>query len=1043
MPPRKQRKLIAVPDATPVTFTDPGGGSHSYVLMQEVEQNKHWVICDLCSDEIPAQHGSSKRIAAHRDSPQCGYKSGARRKRLEQGFVQRAAHAAIEEHFGPSSADRDVKVARTLSQTAATGSTTVFEPVSQIDTCFESDSAAPLLDKTIAAHHDPTLAHASTPSKSMLLPISRAASPALLTPTTPQTPRLNLGVFDTPHASRIIPFNTQHWLQSLQLEGHNESPTSSNDEPFLHSPTLPDNSQWPAHNPSTISTSSDDDVYINLPDSESDCCMGLLVDWAHVGSLADTYNFQSHDGNQLPWKIVAFISNKSIRIQLSPGCNVYLKSEVELKTKTCHKCYQLSHHPKLTLMLERAMNPEPSRYTNYSYLTNRQKDMALERYRLTLNKWKLKALNSNRTIIRQNRIIQEQDQVIIAMSQNRTASAGRVLATSLRRGHSSSVILQRLLDCRNGKLVSREPWTEFELARANLARFKGGSQLLYSLSKAEGYPSARTLQRLSPCPEITPSIGQPNDAEFDTNISTFLGPKGRKSSSNTLIGQALLIDDVAIEEAPRFDDNRSAFLGLCREHSGRIKTKIDTIEDLKAIHTALQAPKDDPAAVHYGKDATVVALAPLTAQDHYYPVPMAISASCKRETAGGFRAWIDTLIQRYNNHQYGAKLHGRIYAIYTDGASLFRKFRMQYCLTTKIPQDSLTGRLLHSLPGLNCYTGENLLLGSCDPKHIFKRFATSLRSATGFMVYTTMINPSHVLEALTVIGGMTIEKAKLMLNPSDKQNVPVAVNLIQNLVHLKMNPRLTSVDVAPQVQARTKCVIFIATVFSFFITPFLDVEMSLSQQIQSLSTYAHLITGMHHINGLNFMSGALLADSQAIVKCIIITAARLQACDPTSEYFILFEGDDRLENLFSIVRTLDHNPNFDILQLAHKISMATEMERIYEYFPRLHPGHQRRQFKANLAGKGNDRTNPKSWIGDVIVGNVDIRQEYLAGRDAALRIMKEYLGPSIDLDINFSQIFSVPEVDHLRPQGSYIGTRKEDVDHDDIDPVLAHSNDNL
>ena len=61
---------------------------------------------------------------------------------------------------------------------------------------------------------------------------------------------------------------------------------------------------------------------------------------------------------------------------------------------------------------------------------------------------------------------------------------------------------------------------------------------------------------------------------------------------------------------------------------------------------------------------------------------------------------------------------------------------------------------------------------------------------------------------------------------------------------------------------------------------------------------------------LEFMTSALYADSQAIVKNIIFTVAWLQLLDTSMDYYILFEGTDHFENFFSHVRTQDHACNF-------------------------------------------------------------------------------------------------------------------------------------
>lgn len=52
-----------------------------------------------------------------------------------------------------------------------------------------------------------------------------------------------------------------------------------------------------------------------------------------------------------------------------------------------------------------------------------------------------------------------------------------------------------------------------------------------------------------------------------------------------------------------------------------------------------------------------------------------------------------------------------------------------------------------------------------------------------------------------------------------------------------------------------------------------------------------------------FVTSALYADSQAIVKNIIITITRMQTLDSALDYHILFEGTDQLEGVFSHVRT--------------------------------------------------------------------------------------------------------------------------------------------
>ena len=165
---------------------------------------------------------------------------------------------------------------------------------------------------------------------------------------------------------------------------------------------------------------------------------------------------------------------------------------------------------------------------------------------------------------------------------------------------------------------------------------------------------------------------------------------------------------------------------------------------------------------------------------------------------------------------------------------------------------------------------------------------------------------------------MSSATANELLNPADKQNVPKAVNLVRSLVRLQTLPD----PLNPTESRRRHTLIFLAKVLDFFVLPFINIEMTLSQQIRSLSAYAHLVAAMYLGHGLAFLTGALYADSQAIVKNIMFCVARLQIISGDLEFFIIHEGTDRLETIFSDVRTQDQNRNFFILQLSQKLSVG-------------------------------------------------------------------------------------------------------------------------
>lgn len=144
------------------------------------------------------------------------------------------------------------------------------------------------------------------------------------------------------------------------------------------------------------------------------------------------------------------------------------------------------------------------------------------------------------------------------------------------------------------------------------------------------------------------------------------------------------------------------------------------------------------------------------------------------------------------------------------------------------------------------------------------------------MVNDVNIRPSDIVEQLALLPEMTFEKACQLLDPSDKQNVPKAVTLLQSLHQIKHLP--TSPD--PTINWHRNAISFVAEIFGYFLQPFVTVDMSLSDQVQCLATYSFLAAAMQVKHGSARLTGALYADTQATVKNIIFTIAQMRNSNP-------------------------------------------------------------------------------------------------------------------------------------------------------------------
>lgn len=426
------------------------------------------------------------------------------------------------------------------------------------------------------------------------------------------------------------------------------------------------------------------------------------------------------------------------------------------------------------------------------------------------------------------------------ISQHKIPGVSKILAVALQNGASAEALSMKLGKAIYGTYAPHSGWTDREFDVAFLVKAIGGPRLLYALQKAEAYPSLSTLRKRKPIGEVTMSTGKPSNTEFNSNISSLLGGKGRKPPEHPKYGQVIVIDGAAIEEAICFDFKRRQLLGLYHEHSGNIKTLVEDIEDIQNVATALR----EMETCHYGKDATVLGIAPITGNENYHVTPLVLSSSCKTEDGQTLANWVGKFIEAYRKHPSGEKLHGQIYTLATDGESSFCKLCFTLGLQEKVDNNTALGHKLSGLKGLNLWTGAQGMLTTCDPKHIIKWFVTMIRSAKGIQLGHTHISSGDTLRALQHLPGMTPSKAALLLNPADKQNVPKAVNLIQSLLDLPNEGEIYH-NVLPSEKEQIKNVKFIGKVLSYFLLPSIKVEMSLSEQLQDLSTYSHLITALY------------------------------------------------------------------------------------------------------------------------------------------------------------------------------------------------------
>ncbi|KAJ3525352.1 hypothetical protein NMY22_g10613 [Coprinellus aureogranulatus] len=761
---------------------------------------------------------------------------------------------------------------------------------------------------------------------------------------------------------------------------------------------------------SVLSDLAETEVAASYNEEMANPCRGLPVRWS-AGPVWSSYSFWQHESPDYSWKPIGFVGDHIIVIR-SRFCTKRLSTLQEKSDSRCWRCHSLESSDTLQSNKERARGVKST--TPYRYLSMVQLSRLLKRKREENTRLRSQNRFLRRQVMRLKVKVDEGRRIVMKLASQDIPGASRVLEVSLKRSESANEIMRKLEGAITGAFLPHGNWTEREFDIAYLVKALGGPRLTFAMQNARHSPSLTTLRRHRSTPKMVMCVDTPTDEEIWTNVDVLLG--GRQPLDDLGIGQSMMSDGIAIEEVPRWDEATNKVLGGCREHSSNIAKEINTLGDLERLAKGLHDKE-----WHRAKEAILVSLAPMTHRDNYWPSPLFAFPSCGSGKGSDMADIMRRTIDIYNRHPKGRALHGDIVCAATDGESSFRGARYELALT-KLVSPPLYEKL-RGLTGLNLAVGPGDLLGCCDPKHIFKRFAQNLRSTGLQLTLGDVVIGYHDIRSALRHSGVTEERMNMLLNPQDKQNVPIALDLLKELKNANI-PDTTEAN-------RIRHVKLLAEIYSFFITPFTDITLGLAAQVRKLSTYAHLIFALYRRHGRSFMNGALYGDSISIVKTIIILIARYQTKDGEIRFYIILVGTDRVEGIFSHVRTQDHARNCDIVQFGDKCCIGAEINRIVLNRPELDPGHEKRAIKDS---KGEDHINTVSWDknAELRVGSVVLDGVFFDGRRDAEKWLRDNLGWVIDWEKEYGT-----KNDLSKPDGDFIGSKAASGSGNDDDVPAA------
>lgn len=282
-----------------------------------------------------------------------------------------------------------------------------------------------------------------------------------------------------------------------------------------------------------------------------------------------------------------------------------------------------------------------------------------------------------------------------------------------------------------------------------------------------------------------------------------------------------------------------------------------------------------------------------------------------------------------------------------------------------------------------------------------------MRSVEGCIILATVINRAVLEKYLLRLPGQTEQSVAALLDPTDHQNVPRAVKLLKAIVAIA---DLDTSDMSPSERVKMRSLRLLSQLWDSVLQAFINPDLSLSEQLTSLSAFAHLAYALYTMHGTSFMTGQLYSDMQQLVKAAFVCVARQTLLDKTKAFYLYQLGSDRLEELFAEIRTQTHDRNCNIAQLAERLSIAVDIVKILNEYPWWDRGHRRRSFTGT---EGTDHVNPLYYTGDMVVANVCLENVWSAGMHRATEMLKE-----AGISFNFRASLQRAEgSDFMRPNG--------------------------
>ncbi|KAG8769199.1 hypothetical protein FRC12_005103 [Ceratobasidium sp. 428] len=744
-------------------------------------------------------------------------------------------------------------------------------------------------------------------------------------------------------------------------------------------------------------------------------CKGVMLTLPPECSPYTSYPFQLHLDEDLPWSI--HIERGGTMYLVSTSC----QSNIEVSGReACVECEKIPRNPIVDGIIQRTR--EYHENTPWRFLPSSILLQLLREKTNLIDTMRVQNLAQTRKIATVTRNLDDHKRFIMAIGSGRVERVNSLVAVGLRNGSSVKRLLGLYEQAAIG-LYKPRGYSEEETLRAFLLLKLGGARVADIAHRSMDSPSISTARKHAPVAALRASPATPTFDEIVYNIDIscsgcFAETRAELvdgDGSQNIEGYVLPFDEMKLQANLRWDPETNMILGPCREHIlDRTILQFCSLDQLRLLFD-----KVNKGEIHLGSEATVAAIGLLSNNSRRSSArPILLSSTCKHEKAEAHAQLIDTVV---NACRYKIDTHqaARLYCIASDGESRRGSALAEITMKAALPSSSRIYPLLSSLSLMNHLVGDDDLTCDKDYKHVFKRLRNTLLRESGINVFGTSVTPALIRAHLSMCG-MSSTRIDFLLDPNDKQDVPLALSLLMAVWELPA-PQIHD---KPGIAVVRKALNELGQLFRLLVLPYTDVRLGLGDQLKYLSAAAHLSLVMFRADGAQskFIPVPLYVDIAIMIKNAFYCVAKTKIDNPGSDFWLILLGTDRLETCFGLLRTMiGSDSNADMLQLANRLSNVAVCANILAEHPQWDAGPRRLKLPPMNSRSGVnvsarfDHINAQSWKGNVSVANVVLSTAWQLGREMLILLL-----PQRPIDTLTRDLDQVPGLDILSPFGQLL-----------------------